>query len=142
MTHLSAPPFRLIRRSPILSTPPLGPSRRRYANAAILVEAAPEIAPDTLLMHLKAMERAAGRRPNLRWGRRPLDLDIILWSGGRWASPGLTIPHKAYRARAFVLVPLAAVAPHWPAPDTRHTPRQLIARLKKPKPAQNRLTRA
>lgn len=142
MAALSAPPFRAIRRSPILPTPPLGPSRRRYANAAILVETGAAMTPDALLRHLKAMERAAGRRPSRRWGSRPLDLDIILWSGGRWTSPGLIVPHKAYRERRFVLAPLAAIAPHWPDPTTRRHPRQLLARLKKPQAARNRLTRA
>jgi 2-amino-4-hydroxy-6-hydroxymethyldihydropteridine diphosphokinase len=42
-----------------------------------------------------------------------LDLDIVLWSGGRWRSRQLTIPHPALADRAFVLQPLAAIAPAW-----------------------------
>ncbi len=107
----------------------MGPSRRRYANAVITV--ATHLLPDELLHHLKQMERAAGRRPGLRWGSRPLDLDIILWSGGCWHSPGLTIPHTAYRDRGFVLTPLCAVAPLWIDPINGKTPRQLLFRNKK-----------
>lgn len=132
MTALSRPPFRLLARSPIIETPPIGPSLRRYANAAILIEADAH-APAEMLALLKRMERAAGRRPRRRWGARPLDLDIVLWSGGCWTSRLLTIPHPAFRARDFVLLPLRSVAPHWRDPVSGRTVTQLLARLKKPK---------
>ena len=132
MEELSRPPFRLIARSPIIHTPPLGPSRRRYANAAILIETE-ALAPDALLARLKQMERAAGRQTRQRWGARPLDLDIILWSGGKWVSRGLTVPHAAFRERAFVLAPLARIAPRWRDPESGHCVAHLLARLKKPK---------
>lgn len=100
--------------SPIIDTPPLGPSQRRFANAAALVAiAAP---PDRVLAALKAIEARFGRRRGRRWGARVLDLDLILWSGGAWASPGLVIPHPAWRTRDFVLAPLAAIAPDWRDP--------------------------
>ncbi|OYW82905.1 MAG: 2-amino-4-hydroxy-6-hydroxymethyldihydropteridine diphosphokinase [Sphingobium sp. 32-64-5] len=128
----SRPPFRLIARSPILETPPIGPSRRRYANAALLVEA-PDHSPDAMLKRLKAMERAAGRRTRQRWGARPLDLDIVLWSGGAWASPGLVIPHTAFRERDFVLIPLSHIVPDWRDPISGQTIAHLLAQFKKPK---------
>ncbi|MPT48451.1 MAG: 2-amino-4-hydroxy-6-hydroxymethyldihydropteridine diphosphokinase [Sphingobium sp.] len=129
---LSIAPFRLLARSPIIETPPLGPSKRRYANAAIMVETA-QFLPDTLLRHLKAMERAAGRRPGLRWSSRPLDLDIIAWGGGRWISPGLTVPHKEWSKRIFVLEPVCAIAPRWKDPKSGKSVRQMLATLKKPR---------
>src|SRR5690606_11786402 len=96
--------------SPILATAPLGPSRRRYANAAALVRT--KLAPDALLDRLKRIERRFGRRRGgRRWAARVLDLDVVLWSGGGWCSPGLTVPHPAFRSRAFVLRPAAAIAP-------------------------------
>jgi 2-amino-4-hydroxy-6-hydroxymethyldihydropteridine diphosphokinase len=58
-----------------------------------------------------------------------LDLDIVLWSGGPWASERLVIPHPEFRSRAFVLAPAAAVAPGWRDPVTGRTLRQLNARL-------------
>jgi 2-amino-4-hydroxy-6-hydroxymethyldihydropteridine diphosphokinase len=119
--------------SPIVATLPLGPSRRRYANAAALVRTG--LAPDRLLGRLKAIERRFGRRRGgRRWTARVLDLDIVLWSGGAWASPALTVPHPAYRDRAFVLRPLAAIAPRWRDPLTGLTPRHLSARLTRPRP--------
>ena len=69
--------------------------------------------PPALLARLKAIEAAFGRRRAQRWSDRVIDLDIILWSGGMWASPGMTVPHPAFRERRFVLDPLLAVVPDW-----------------------------
>ena len=77
--------------SAIITTAPLGPSIRAFANAVVLVESA--MAPPAMLRHLKAIERAFGRRRGRRWGARVIDLDIVLWSGGRWRSAGLVVPH-------------------------------------------------
>ncbi|WP_174296826.1 2-amino-4-hydroxy-6-hydroxymethyldihydropteridine diphosphokinase [Sphingomonas bacterium] len=114
------------RASPIVASAPLGPSIRRFANAVALIES--DVAPPELLARLKAMERAFGRRRGRRWGARVIDLDIVLWSGGRWRSPGLAIPHPAFRDRDFVLAPLAMLVPGWRDPRTGRTMRQLAAR--------------
>jgi 2-amino-4-hydroxy-6-hydroxymethyldihydropteridine diphosphokinase len=94
--------------SAIIRTAPIGPSLRRYANAAAIVET--DMEPPALLAHLKAIERRFGQRRGQRWSARVLDLDIILWSGGCWNSPSLTIPHPQFRARTFVLDPLCKIA--------------------------------
>lgn len=112
--------------SPVIATAPLGPSRRRYANAAAIL--ATDLPPDALLRRLKAVERRFGRRPGRRWAARVLDLDLVLWEGGAWSSPGLTVPHVAFRQRRFVLAPAAAIAPHWRDPLTGRTLRQLLGR--------------
>ena len=113
--------------SPIIASAPLGPSTRTFANAALLIRS--DEAPPALLARLKAIERDFGRRHGRRWGERVIDLDIILWSGGTWRSPTLTIPHPAFRARDFVLRPMAAIAPRWRDPRSARTVRQLHARL-------------
>ena len=113
--------------SPISSSAAIGPSARRFANAAALVET--DEAPPALLARLKRIERDFGRRRGRRWGARVIDLDIILWSQGDWRSPGLTIPHPAFRRRDFVLAPLAALAPDWRDPLSGLTVRQLHRRL-------------
>ncbi len=113
----------VLARSPVLRTPALGPAGRRFANAAVLLETT--LDPPGLLASLKTLERRLGRRPGRRWGPRVLDLDIILWSGGAWSTPNLTIPHPEFRARPFVLKPLKAVAPGWRDPLTRHSIAQL-----------------
>lgn len=109
--------------SPLIETPPLGPSTRRFANAAVLIDS--DEAPPALLARLKRIERDFGRRRGRRWGTRVIDLDIILWSGGCWSSIGLTIPHINFRRRDFVLRPLVAIAPGWRDPVTGRTVRQL-----------------
>jgi 2-amino-4-hydroxy-6-hydroxymethyldihydropteridine diphosphokinase len=114
-------------RSPILRTAPLGPSRRRFANAVILIDS--DERPDALLRRLKAIERRFGRRRGQCWAARVLDLDIVLWSGGCWSSPGLVVPHRLFRTRSFVLAPLAAVAADWRDPVSGRSVRQLLARL-------------
>jgi 2-amino-4-hydroxy-6-hydroxymethyldihydropteridine diphosphokinase len=115
--------------SPTLRTPPLGPSFRRFTNAVAILETGDS--PPELLRRLKAIERAFGRRPGRRWGARVIDLDIILWSGGAWSAPGLTIPHPQFRLRSFVLEPLVRIAPDWRDPLTGLSVRQLRARLAK-----------
>lgn len=113
--------------SPLIETPPLGPSSRRFVNTAALVES--DEAPRGLLDRLKAIEADFGRRPGQPWGERVIDLDIVLWSGGVWADDRLTIPHGAFRQRAFVLEPLATLVPDWRDPLTGLTVRHLAARL-------------
>lgn len=103
--------FGLFEASPIVLNPAHGPAGRDFANAVALVESGAE--PPAMLAALKAIERAFGRRPGMRWGPRVLDLDIVAWSGGQWRSQGLTIPHKLAWERGFVIGPLAAIAPAW-----------------------------
>ena len=114
--------------SRIRPSSPVGPSQRSYANSAALISCAHE--PADLLAKLQAIETSFGRRRRgARWRARPLDLDIILWSGGVWLSPGLVIPHPLFRVREFVLGPGAEVAPQWRDPLTSLTLRQLAARV-------------
>lgn len=121
------------RASPITASAPLGPSTRTFANAAVLIES--DEAPAELLKRLKRIERAFGRRTGRRWGARVIDLDIILWSGGRIATPTLTVPHRAFRTRSFVLAPALAIAPAWRDPVTGRSVRQLHTRLTARRPA-------
>jgi len=118
--------FGLFAASPILLNRAEGGAGRDFANAVALVESG--AAPPEMLHRMKALERQFGRRSGRRWGERVLDLDIVAWSGGRWRSPGLTVPHPAAASRAFVVRPLASVAPQWRI-DGHSTARQLAARL-------------
>ena len=125
--------------SPIAITRPLGPSIRRFANAAALIDS--DLPPPAMLACCKAIERAFGRRRGQRWGARVIDCDIILWSGGIWRTRTLTIPHPAMRARAFVLRPAAALVPDWRDPVSGRTVRQLLARLTRGRCVPNRKPR-
>ena len=125
--------LKIKRAAPVISSTPLGPSRRRYANSAALVKT--QLLPDELLALLKAVERQFGRRRGgRRWGSRVLDLDLVLWSGGAWSSPGLTVPHVEFRERGFVLDPAARIVPGWRDPLTGLTIRQLAVRQRRPRP--------
>jgi len=97
--------------SPLYRNPPMGPpGQPDYVNAVAAVETALE--PRKLLLALQDQEARAGRRRNgQRWGPRPLDLDILLYGDQVIADPGLDVPHPGVVERAFVLVPLAAIAP-------------------------------
>jgi 2-amino-4-hydroxy-6-hydroxymethyldihydropteridine diphosphokinase len=123
----------VLARSPIITTAPIGPSQRRYANAALVLES--RLAPMELLASLQWLEAQLGRvRRGQRWRSRVIDLDIVLWSGGVVAEPALAIPHPLFRARDFVLGPAAAIAPGWRDPLTGLTLAQLYARLTRGRP--------
>ncbi|WP_307564931.1 2-amino-4-hydroxy-6-hydroxymethyldihydropteridine diphosphokinase [Novosphingobium rosa] len=118
--------------APVIDSAPIGPSLRRYANGAALVRSTLE--PVAMLGLLQEIEAAFGRKRARRWGSRVLDLDIVLWEGGRWLSGGasrkaLHVPHPAYRERGFVLAPTMAIAAGWRDPLTGFTPRHLHSRL-------------
>jgi len=132
LQRLAAEGVTVVEAAPALLTDPIGPSLRRYVNSAAVVETT--LDPPALLALLKRIERAFGRRAGgRRWTSRVLDLDVILWSGGAFAAPGLTIPHPLFRARDFVLAPAAHIAADWRDPMTGLTVRQLHARLTRPR---------
>ena len=116
------------RVSPFMRSDPLGPSRRHYTNAAVLVSCGEE--PRDLLTILKVIEHQFGRkRGGKRWGARVLDIDIILWDGGTWSCETLTVPHVSLRERDFVLRPAAAIAPDWRDPISGLKVKHLFSRL-------------
>jgi 2-amino-4-hydroxy-6-hydroxymethyldihydropteridine diphosphokinase len=121
--------FGLFDASPILLNKAHGGAGRDFANTVALVES--ELEPIAMLRQLKAIEREFGRRRGRRWGPRVLDLDIVDWSGGKWRSRALTIPHPAASRRAFVIEPLAVIAPAWqlqPPVTARHLAHRLARR--------------
>ena len=120
--------FELFAVSPIIINPAIGGAGREFANAVALVET--DKSPEAMLVATKAIEREFGRRPGKRWGARVLDLDVIAWSGGGFASRALVIPHLGLAQRDFVLGPLCAIAPHWRIVGAL-TARHLAARLQK-----------
>jgi len=103
---------RLMARSSDFATPPWGEERQpSYVNACIEIETA--LAPHALLDVLQEVERAHGRdrSQEKRNGPRTLDLDLLAWDDSVLATPALTLPHPRLFERAFVLVPLAEIAP-------------------------------
>jgi 2-amino-4-hydroxy-6-hydroxymethyldihydropteridine diphosphokinase len=100
----------VVRLSSIYDTEPVGEvDQPRFLNAVVVIET--ELDPEVLLWNLLLIERRLGRLRTRRWGPRPLDLDILLFGDEVLDSPSLTIPHPLMHERAFVLVPLAELAP-------------------------------
>ncbi|HEX2802411.1 MAG TPA: 2-amino-4-hydroxy-6-hydroxymethyldihydropteridine diphosphokinase [Sphingomicrobium sp.] len=123
--------FGLFDASPILLNRAQGGAGRDFANSVALVES--DCEPPEMLRALKRIEREFGRRRGRRWGSRVLDLDIVDWSGGNWRSRTLTVPHPAAANRAFVIEPLAAIAPGWRL-DSPLSARHLAHRLARRRP--------
>ena len=102
----------LVARSSDYITPPWGEEQQPpFINACIVIET--NLAPLALLVALHGIEQASGRdrSKERRWGPRPLDLDLIAYDDIRMEWPELTLPHPRLFERAFVLVPLAEIAP-------------------------------
>ncbi|MFJ3484697.1 2-amino-4-hydroxy-6-hydroxymethyldihydropteridine diphosphokinase [Pseudomonas sp. NPDC090202] len=85
------------------------PGQPRYTNAVAALDTS--LAPLTLLDALQAIENGQGRERLERWGPRTLDLDILLFGERVIDEPRLKVPHYHMQARAFVLYPLAELAP-------------------------------
>lgn len=102
----------IVATSSIYDTAPWGPvPQDNYLNQVIAISTA--LSPHDLLAVLHGIERGAGRdRENeIRYGPRPLDLDILIYGDRAVHKDGLAIPHPRIAERAFVLVPLVEIAP-------------------------------
>jgi 2-amino-4-hydroxy-6-hydroxymethyldihydropteridine diphosphokinase len=98
-----------------------------YLNTAALGSTV--LPPDAVLALAKALELAAGRRRGVRFGPRPLDIDLLLYGDRRSDAVELTLPHPRLRERRFVLAPLAEIAPDLRIPPDGATAAELLARL-------------
>ena len=121
------PGTRVVARSSLYRTAPVGgPPQPDYLNAVAHIRTA--LPARALLDALLGIERAAGRVRAERNGPRVLDLDLILYGAGRTSEPGLEVPHPRLHERAFVLAPLAEIAPEHVVPE-RGRVRDLLAAL-------------
>ena len=103
---------RLKKRSSDYATPPWGITEQPpFVNSCVAVET--DLAPDVLLGRVQSVERALGRQRAVepRWGPRTIDIDILTYDDLTLTTPDLTLPHPRLLERAFVLVPLAEIAP-------------------------------
>ena len=103
------PGVRVVRASSLYRTAPVESTGPDYLNA--VAEVSTSLTAPALLDALLAIEQQAGRERPYRNAPRTLDLDLLLYGGARIDSPRLTVPHPRMLARAFVLVPLAEIAP-------------------------------
>lgn len=105
---------RLLARSADYETPPWGVTDQPpFVNLCLRV--ATVLAPKALLQRALAVEAGLGRdrATGRRWGPRPVDIDILAYDDLALDAQDLTLPHPRMKDRAFVLVPLAEIAPDW-----------------------------
>ena len=118
----------LVARSSDYATPPWGnEDQAPFINACIIIETA--LDPHALLFTLHKIEKKSGRdrARETRWGPRTLDLDLLAYDDETLATPILTLPHPRMFERAFVLAPLAEIAPD--RLIAGRTPREALAGL-------------
>lgn len=121
--------FRNIRVSDYIETAPYGGVEQDDFLNGVL-EAETLYSPEGLLARLQKEEQLAKRTREVHWGPRTLDLDILLYDDLILSEKELTIPHPDMKNRAFVLEPLAALAPYLVHPVYRKTVKELLEELK------------
>lgn len=118
------PKINLEAKSSWYITKAVGPPQPDYWNGCAILKV--EIPPQLLLETLLAIEQKFGRVRQEKWGPRTLDLDLLLCDDLIIDTPTLQIPHPRMRERAFVLVPLAEIAPNWIEPVSGRTIQYLL----------------
>ncbi|WP_408647820.1 2-amino-4-hydroxy-6-hydroxymethyldihydropteridine diphosphokinase [Xenophilus arseniciresistens] len=103
------PQTRLLRQSSLYRSAPVDAGGPDFINAVAEVRTA--LAPLALLAELQRLELEEGRERPFRNAPRTLDLDLLLYGDSRLETPALTVPHPRMDERAFVLLPLAEIAP-------------------------------
>ncbi|MBL6966020.1 MAG: 2-amino-4-hydroxy-6-hydroxymethyldihydropteridine diphosphokinase [Anaerolineales bacterium] len=122
------PTVSLVASSPVYETPPWGVSDQpAFLNQVVHIET--ELSPLGLLDYLKDLEIRLGREPSIRYGPRQIDLDILFYGQQIISDENLTIPHARLHERAFVLVPLADLAPEFRHPRLGESVLEMLAKL-------------
>ena len=126
------PEMRLQAVSRLYETEYVGPGRQRpFLNACVQVET--QLPPAVLLSVLRSIECRCGRRDGVHMAPRTLDLDILFYGDRVCADRVLTVPHPRLRQRAFVLEPLAELAPDRKFPDSGETVAVACAKIRRKK---------
>ncbi len=113
------PEIELIAVSSWYITAPVGPPQPDYLNGCATIKTS--LTPLELLNTLHAIEAEFGRVRVEIWGARTLDLDLLLCAQEIIDIPALQLPHPRMNERAFVLIPLAEIAPNWIEPKSGDT---------------------
>ena len=118
--------IRLLSTASFLETEPYGGVEQdNFLNSVCCLETL--LSPQGLLDELHRIEQLAGRKREIHWGPRTLDLDIIYYEDRIMATDTLVIPHPDMENRVFVLKPLGEIAPYYRHPVTGRTTLQMLA---------------
>lgn len=117
----------LLAHSSWYQTEPVGPPQPDYINGCAVLDV--QLTPQELLKTLLRIEAQLGRVRQQRWGPRTVDLDLLLFDDLILETPTLQVPHPRMKERAFVLVPLAEIAPNWIEPVSGKAIAQLVQRV-------------
>lgn len=121
--------LRVVEKSSIYNTEPMGnPEQPRFLNMVCLVKTI--LKPEDLLVLAKGIERKMGRIPGKRNAPRTIDIDILFYGDQVIKIPELTIPHPRLTQRAFVLVPMAEIAPELVHPINKKSINELLREVK------------
>jgi 2-amino-4-hydroxy-6-hydroxymethyldihydropteridine diphosphokinase len=117
-----------LKESIIIETLPVGPSSGMYLNMALELEVTDS--PKGFLTKTLAIESSLGRKREIWWGDRTIDIDIIFWGDSIVNQPHLKIPHPLMGERLFVLEPLMDLDPAFVNPANQKTVKELYLLLK------------
>ncbi|MFC1874984.1 2-amino-4-hydroxy-6-hydroxymethyldihydropteridine diphosphokinase [Chloroflexota bacterium] len=122
--------LRVTGKSSVYDTEPMeNPAQPRFLN--MVCQAKTMLKPEDLLTLVKGIERKMGRLPSRPNSPRPIDIDILFYGDKVISTPELKIPHPRMNHRAFVLVPLAEIAPTLVHPVNKKTAKEMLREIKK-----------
>jgi len=129
LREMHQPPIIEVERvSSVYETAPVGVTEQPdFLNAVVRV--ATTLPPRALLDALLNLENKMGRVRTLRWGPRVIDLDLLVYGNAQIDEMGMEVPHPRLRERAFVLGPLAEIAPELCLPPDGQTAKKLLEEL-------------
>jgi 2-amino-4-hydroxy-6-hydroxymethyldihydropteridine diphosphokinase len=124
--------LKVVKASSYYETEPVGyEDQDWFVNAVAQIDTV--LSPKQLLIVFKKVEKLIGRKDRIRWGPREIDLDLLFYDQMIIDIPNLIVPHPRLHERAFVLVPLAEIAPDLVHPVIKKTIAELLAELQSQK---------